>query len=248
MSEAPNPRWQLSMFGWGMLFLGLVLGAAIFRTARAGAAKPTVHVFLQLDAKSSAVERTLRERLPELGVTVFGRFRDFEDGLTNGKPDAILTIGAVLKQRGKKATLEGVRGGKNTEPYVLASVNQPIEGPLSGRTIGAVDLLGRDGTQTLLAGLLKATDFKLKRVAKIEDLLPLLEFSAADAIVLPVSMLKRLIERTRLAIKSRELSGGVGLPMVAILNPTARDVVVKSFQNLDGATKSLLGIDSWSER
>jgi hypothetical protein len=209
--------------------------------------KPVVHVFLQLDAKSSVIEKTLQQHLPELGIVVFGRFRDFEEGLNNGHPDAILSIAPVLEERGKSASLQGRRGGKSAEPYLLASVNQPLEGSLAGKTIGVVDLLGRDGTQTFLNGLLKATDIKIKRVAKIEDLLPLLEFSAADGVVLPSSMLGRLQERTRLVIETRELSGGpVGLPAVAVLNPTVRDLVVKSFQNLDGPTKRLLGIDSWS--
>jgi hypothetical protein len=153
----------------------------------------------------------------------------------------------VLEQRKKKTTLQGQRDGKSVEPYVLASVNQPLDGPLAGKTIGVVDLLGRDGTQTFLNSLLKASDFKIKRVAKIEDLLPLLEFSAADGIVLPSSMIARLMERTRLAIKTKDLPGGpVGLSAVAVLNSATRDIVVQSFQKLDPATKRLLGIDSWS--
>jgi hypothetical protein len=213
----------------------------------AQAAKPVVHVFLQLDAKSSIVEKTLQQHLPELGIVVFGRFRDFEEGLTNGRPDAVLSIAPVLEQRGKVSSLQGHRGGQSTEPYVLASVNQPLEGSLAGKTIGVVDLLGHDGTQTFLNNLLKTRDIKIKRVAKIEDLLPLLEFSAADGIVLPSSMLGRLLERTRLVIKSKELPGGpVGLPAVAVLNPAARDVVVRSFQGLDVPTKRLLGVDTWS--
>jgi len=108
-------------------------------------------------------------------------------------------------------------------------------------------LLGHDGTQTFLNNLLKTKDIKIKRVAKIEDLLPLLEFSAADGIVLPSSMLGRLLERTRLVIKTKETPGGpVGLPAVAVLNSAVRDVVVRSFQSLDAPTKRLLGVDTWS--
>ena len=178
---------------------------------------------------------------------MFGRFRDFEEGLSNGHPDAVLSITPVLEQRGKTALLQGQRGGRSAEPYVLASVNQPLNGSLAGKTIGVVDLLGRDGTQTFLNGLLKTTDIKIKRVAKIEDLLPLLEFSAADGIVLPSSMLGRLLERTRLVIKTKQLPGGpVGLPAVAVLNPSVRELVVRSFRDLDVPTKRLLGIDSWS--
>ena len=230
-----------------MVGLSLVHPFPRLQRPLAQTSKPVVHVFLQLDAKSSVVEKTLQQHLPELGIVVFGRFRDFEEGLSNGHPDAVLSIAPVLEQRGKTASLQGQRGGKPTEPYLLASVNQPLEGSLAGKTIGVVDLLGRDGTQAFVNGLLRATDIKIKRVAKIEDLLPLLEFSAADGIVLPSSMLGRLLERTRLAIKTKELPGGpVGLPAVAVLNPTVRDLVVKSFQNLDVPTKRLLGIDSWS--
>lgn len=217
------------------------------RHAHAQGAKPVVHVFLQLDAKASVLEKTLQERLPRLSVTVFGRFRDFEEGMLTSHPDAILSITPVLKLAGKTATLQGRREGSGSEAYVLASVNQPLEGSLSGKSIGVVDLLGRDGTQAFLNDLLKATDVKVKRVAKVEDLLPLLEFSAADGIVLAGSTLTQLRERTRLVIKTRDLPGPpVGLSAVAVLNPLVRDVVVKSFQTLDAQTRHLLGIDSWS--
>lgn len=231
-----------------VLAAGLLGTWPLAHEAQADGGKPILHVFLQLDAKSSVVEKLLQARLPGLGVTVFGRFRDFDDAAA-GKPDAVLTIAPVLESRGSKPLLQGMRGGKMTEAYVLASVGQPLAGTFSGKTIGAVDLLSREGTQSFIAGLLKAADVKVKRVAKLEDLLPLLEFSAADAIVLPSSMLAKFMERTRLPIKIRDLPGAqVGLPAVAVLNPAVRDQVVTAFQKLDGPTKSMLGIDDWSIR
>lgn len=216
------------------------------RTALAQNAKPVVHVFLQLDAKSSAVEKTLQQHLPDLSVTVFGRLRDFEERLATGHPDAVLSIDAVLQQHGQNATLQGYRGGKSVEPYVIASVNQALEGTLEGKTIGVVELLGREGTQTFVNSLLKTKSLRIKRVAKIEDLLSLLELSAADGIVLSSSMLATLVERTRLVIKTRALPDAlVGLPAIAVVNPAVREIVVRSFQQLDAPTKHLLGIDSW---
>jgi hypothetical protein len=244
---ASPTRRKPRFLAWLLLGVGLMQTLEPTPSALAQGNKPVVNVFLQLDAKSSMVEKTLQEQLPDLAITVFGRYRDFEEGLTSGHPDAVLSIAPVLVQRGKTPSLQGQRGGKSSEPYVLASVNQPLEGSLAGKTIGVVDLLGRDGTQTFLNGLLKEKDLKIKRVAKIEDLLPLLEFSAADGIVLPSSMLARLLERTRLAIKTRELTATpVGLSAVAVLNPAVREVVVKSFQKVDASTKRLLGIDAWS--
>jgi hypothetical protein len=81
----------------------------------------------------------------------------------------------------------------------------------------------------------------------VEDLLPLLEFSAADGIVISSAAVPRLTERTRISLKIRELPDGlVGLPAVAVLNPAVRELVINSFKQLDAATNALLGVDSWS--
>lgn len=247
-ARAPGGRWGLPrLLGCVLVILGVFAVSQAPPGVRAAGPKPVVLVFLQLDAKASVLERTLQAQLPDLTITVFGRFRDFEEGLATGHPDAVVSITPVLQQRGKTPTLQGERGGKGSEPYVLASVNHPLEGPLGGKNVGAVDLLGRDGTQAFLNALLDTDGVKVKRVAKFEDLLPLLEFSAADGVVLPISMLGQLTERTRLVIKTRDLTGReVGLSAVAVLNPEVREVVVRSFKSLDAATKHLLGIDAWS--
>lgn len=208
-----------------------------------------VHVFLQLDAKSGALEKMLQQQLPGLALTVFSRYRDLEDASATARPDALVAITPVLQQRGQKPVLQGMRGGRDMEPYMLVWVGTALDGPLSGKTIGAMDVMGRDGTQAFVAGLLKVNDVKVKRVTKTEDLLPLLEFSSADGILVPSSTLARLSERTRLAIKSREVPGGpVGLPALAVFNDAAKDAITKALAAIDGATKKILGIDAWSVR
>jgi hypothetical protein len=217
-------------------------------SATAQHTKPVVHVFLQVDAKSSALEKALQQQLPGLNITVFSRYRDLEDASAE-RPDALVAFAPVLQQRGRKPALQGTRAGKDVEPYLLVSVGHPLEGPLSGKVIGAVDVLGRDGTQIFVANLLTTRDVKVKRVAKSEDLLPLLEFSAADGILMPGSALTRLSERTQLAIKSKEVPGGpVGLPALALLNDGHKEAITKAFLAMDAATKRLLGIDAWSVR
>jgi hypothetical protein len=217
-------------------------------SAPAQPTKPVVHVFLQVDAKSSALEKALQQQLPGLSIKVFSRYRDLEDAITE-RPDGLVAFAPVLQQRGKKPGLQGTRAGKDTEPYLLVSVGHPLDGPLSGKVVGAVDVLGRDGTQTFVADLLATNDVKVKRVAKSEDLLPLLEFSAADGILLPSSALTRLSERTQLAIRSKEVLGGpVGLPALAIFKDGSKDAITKAFLGMDAATKRLLGIDAWSVR
>ena len=239
----PSKRFRS---GLGFILL-LALQAPSHAPAQTG--KPVVHVFLQLDAKSAAIEKILQQQLPDLEVTVFSRYRDLEDASAAVKPDALVAIPPLLQQRGKKPSLQGTRGGKDLEPYVLVSVGNVLDGPLSGKTIGSVDMMGREGTQSFVAGLLKTSDVKVKRVAKTEDLLPLLSFSGADAIVIPTSSLAQLSERTTIAIRSKEVPGGpVGLPALAIFNEGSKDAITKAFSKMDAATKKTLGIDAWSVR
>jgi len=245
-SAGPHRRWPrlLAGFAFGVALL------SVRTRARADAAHPTVFVLLQLDAKASVVEKTLADHLPGVTVKVFGTFRDLDGATATGNPDALLAIPPLLEARGKKASLQGTRAGKETEPWVLVSVEKPLDGPLAGKTIGMVDVLGRDGTQAFIAQVTKDKDFKVKRVAKVEDLVPLLEFSAAQALLVPSSMIAGFAKHTKLALKSRELPGGgqVGLPAVAVLNPAAKDALVKAFNGLDAATKAVLGIDAWSPK
>ena len=141
-----------------------ILAPPSSRTARAQAGGPALYVFLQLDTKSSVLEKTLQARLPGLAITVFGRFRDFQDAFASKPPAAVLAVSPLLEQEHQKVTLQGVRGGKDWEPYVLVSVG-PMKS-LGGKTVGLVDLFGHDGTQALAANLLKTNDVKIKRVAR----------------------------------------------------------------------------------
>ena len=212
-------------------------------------ARPTLYVYVHTDSKSATLEKTLQDRMPSLTVTVFGRFRDFEEAMTTRRPDAVVALQALLASQNVPVALQGLRSEHDWEPYVLLSPGPAIEGSLSGKVIGVVDLLGRDGTQQFVTKLLKTPDLKLKRVTKMEDLLPLLQFSAADAVLVPAAAVKSVTERSRLPLKVREMPDArVGLPAVGVLNSKVRDLMVKQIQSLDGDTNHTLGIDRWRGR
>jgi len=228
---------------------GLVLSLALAGRTGAQDARPTLFVFLQLDIKSSALEQALQKQLPGLALTVFGRFRDFQDAVASRNPDAVIAISPLLDMDHTKAALQGVRAGKDWEAYQLVATAAGPPAAWAGKTVGVVDLLGRDGTQAFATAAVGSTEVKVKRVAKIEDLLPLLEFSATDAVLVPVSAVKRLTERTRLTLTVRDLPNArVGLPAVAIRNEKNRAAVIQAVQKLDAETRSLIGIDAWSAR
>jgi hypothetical protein len=226
--------------------LGALITTWLVAPARGAESRPTLYVYVHTDTKSATLEKTLQDRMPSLTVTVFGRFRDFEEAMTSRRPDAVVALQALLASQNVPVALQGLRGEHDWEPYVLLSPEPTGEGSLSGKVIGVVDLLGRDGTQQFVTKLLKTTDLKLKRVTKMEDLLPLLQFSAADAVLVPAAAVKSVTERSRLPLKVREIADArVGLPAVGVLNGKVKDLMVKQVQALDGETNRTLGVEKW---
>jgi hypothetical protein len=236
------------LVGLGLVLVVVLLSSALLGTGGAAAAadRPTLFVFLQTDAKATVFEKTLQQKLPALSVTVFGRFRDFEEALSARRPDAVLVLHPLLVSKGLTVTLRGVQRGEDAERYVLVSAGAPLAGSLSNRLIGAVDVLGRKETHGLVAGLLKAPDVRTKLVTKLEDLLSLLQFSAADAVLLPGGAVKAFTERSRLSLHVRDLPDArVGRASLAVLSAGVSAVVVQQIQGLDRATNEMMGVDGW---
>jgi hypothetical protein len=64
----------------------------------------------------------------------------------------------------------------STERYALISVGQPVD-PASVTSVGAVDILGRQGMKEFVATLLGVSP-RIECVTKVEDLLPLLQLAS----------------------------------------------------------------------
>ena len=130
----------------------------------------------------------LSEAAPGVSFTVFGRQKDFVNTLKTQPPDAVIAHRPVIEGIGvqNEPVLQGTLGGKDSQQYVLVSVDQGVDtANLAKLNVGAVDLLGRRKMSKFVAKLLGVPKVKVKRVTKLEDLLPLLQFSMADAVMVP---------------------------------------------------------------
>lgn len=224
-------------------------GLALATTARAAeASRPVLYVYLHTESKSAMLERALQDEMRAVAVTAFGRFRDFEEAMADRPPDAVMTLGALLSALDVPLVLQGLRANSDSEAYVLISPDTPLEGPLSGKSVGVVDLLGRNGTQDFVAKLLDTPDIKLKRVTKTEDLLPLLQFSAVDAVLVASASVKGIRERSRLRLEVRELPARVALPAVGGVKGKGHEQLLRQIQALGPATNRILGVDRWRAR
>ena len=252
--EPPTTR-RRSLLGLAGLVWLLAAGlpgappGALPAQAHAQAAPPSLFVYLHTEVKSSALEKALRQALPGLEVTVFGRFRDFEEAIANRKPDAVLALQPLLATLALPPVLQGMRGDRDWEPYVLISEESAAEGEPTNKVVGVVDLLGRTGTQQLVSKLLGNPTVELRRVTKLEDLLPLLQFSAAGAVLVPGSAAKSISERSRLRLRVHNLPDArVGLPALGVWKAQYRAFFVRQLQAVDAATLRMLGLDKWSAR
>jgi hypothetical protein len=235
-------------------FLTTVALLSAAPTTAAGAeGRPTLYVFVQTDVRSSVLEKALQAKLPALAVTVFGRFRDFEEALASRAPDAVLALAPLLVARQlDPIVLRGVSNGRDVDTFVLVHTDlglAAMEGALANRTIGVVDLFGRKGTQDFAAALLKESSIRVKLVTRTDDLLSLLQFSAADAVLVPSDLVQTFKERSRLSLHVRTIPGAtVERVAVSVLNPAVNDLITRQLRALDAPTSQMMGIDGWRSR
>ncbi|HTU60598.1 MAG TPA: hypothetical protein VMF89_19235 [Polyangiales bacterium] len=198
-------------------------------------------VFLHVAVKQRAFQGELESALGGISVTAVGRIGDFDRALKEGQ-DAVLSLPVVLTARGLAPKLRGQRGGSTEEKYALVGVDKSPD-PAAVGAVGALDLLGRDGTNGFVHGLLGAKP-KVERVTKVEDLLPLLQMQRVDAIVLPARQFLEIKASSRLNLAQRELPQAVGLPAVASTGAQAAQVSA-AIGKLPASLSKAIGVDGW---
>jgi hypothetical protein len=217
-----------------------------FTVPAASQARPRLVVYLQTSIRPHALQTALSKQMPAVDVVVVGRYRDFARELGN-QPDAALALQPVLSAHGLSTDLKGLRGGKDSEGYVLLSIGASIDrGQFPKLIVGAVDLLGRERMMDFVASLLalpKAPE--VKYVIKSEDLLPLLQFQSANAVLVSEPEAARIKDLSKLDLRTTPLPARVGLPAASFRTDAGRRVIKSSIQALDADTKRKLGVDAW---
>jgi len=230
--------WGAALLAAGALLLSAMVAFSQDR--------PRLIVYLHTEVKSRALEALLARQMPGTDVIVCGRYRDFTRELSTSA-DAALALDPVLQANALSSDLKGLRGGRDTEPYVLLSIGGNIDaGRFSTIVLGTVDLLGREGTTDFVATLLgRDSAPEIKFVIKSEDLLPLLQFQSADAVLLPEREAIRTKSLSKLDLQITPLATRVGLPAVAFRSDAGRRLIRPLVLGLDAEANAKLGVDTW---
>ena len=207
----------------------------------------SLFVFYPIAERPNVVQGKLSDACPGIDITVFGRVGDFTSRVQGGPPDAILSKPIVIQQFPDYAIqLQGARGDKTEEPYVFLSVDKGIDpAGLADVTVGMIDILGRKEMTDFVGGFLSPTP-KLKRVTKMEDLLPLLTFNMCGAILIGENSVGyfKSISQLNFVITP---SGGMknGMIAIAVKKGSNAEKILTAIKGLKSDVNTLLEVDSW---
>ncbi len=210
----------------------------------------SLFVYLHTDVKPRALQKMLESQLPGVAVTVFGRVGDFKRKLKKTPPDAVLALRPVLEANGLKPGLQGTAKAATSEHYLVLSIDTAVTaGEIKNKVVGAVDLLGRKKMPVFVKDVLKTGAApKVKRVTKTEDLLPLLQFQAADVVLLPESAVGSVKKQSQLNLVVTKVDGAVvGRAAVAFTNEAKRATLEKAIAGLNAKVSNKLGVDGWKK-
>jgi hypothetical protein len=149
-------------------------------------AQEKCYVFYPTTERPQSIQEKLQGALSGVTVTVFGRLNDLNVKTETDPPDAIISKPSLIGQFSDfSVKLNGVRKGKTGETYVILSIGTPVDIKTIGpeTTIGVIDVLGRTGMKSFISQFFPVEP-KIKRVTKVEDLLPLLTFNMAAGILI----------------------------------------------------------------
>jgi hypothetical protein len=186
-------------------------------------------------------QKLLARAMPGAQVVVFGRHRDFETGLGEG-PDGVLTLEPILRAKQLRPAVVGNNASGSTEPYALISVGRAVD-PATVASVGAVDILGRQGMKAFVASLLGASP-KIEPVTKVEDLLPLLQLASVDAVLAPERLVRSLQAQSKLDLYATRAPGAVGLPALSVMT-AAGAVLAQNIKRLDPHVSEEMGVTRW---
>lgn len=194
---------------------------------------------------SGPLEDALRQNLAGVDVEVLTRSSDFTARLGSASADAVMAAPYVLRQNGltPSLTASGLGAG-----FVAVSLGEPVtKSSLPRASLGIVDELGRKRTPAFVASLLGVSKPPpLRRVGKVEDLLPLLQFDMVKAVLLRSRDVPVLEARTQQKLYTVELDGARAPVAVAFVRGGRRQQVEQGVLGMDEDARTALGVESWT--
>jgi hypothetical protein len=223
-------------------------GLLVTLWAASVAAADKLYVFFVTTARPMTVQETIQQKTPGTEVLVFRRYIDFEERLALDSPDVVIAQPRLIRQLPSyRIRLQGVRNGKTEEPYVLVSEGSALSpSAMTPETVvGVIDFLGRGGMKTLLGTIFSPVPTP-QRVSHIEDLLPLITYNMAQAVMLFEKDVPYVRQKSKMNLVITPLPNArEQILAVAVRNSSRSSGVVEKLKKIDPAALQIMGVDAW---
>ncbi|MBF0297809.1 MAG: hypothetical protein HQK51_03770 [Oligoflexia bacterium] len=146
-------------------------------------AEANLMVYFPSTESPKILEQTLKKGLKskDVAVSVFAKYRDFEQELTRVNPDFIIANSAFSSTNSSYKPVQILNGNKSH--YLVLGSKDWKKDKLSTARIGVVLFGDMDWQKRYINNLLDVKVSKFKFVNKSDDLIPLLVFDSVDVIV-----------------------------------------------------------------
>lgn len=207
-------------------------------------AAESMYIYYPSVLKPNVVQQKIKDLDNTVDVTVFGKYRDFQTMVALNKPDVVLTKSEILpKLSGYQSKKYARRQGNKKEQYVLLSVDG--QNLTEESVVGVVDFLPRNDMRAFVASTI-GKHVKVKNVTKVEDLLPLLSFKMAQAILIPAHNVAYFKEISHMTFSTIKLPTGGGIAVIAAKVGSESGNAINVAETLTEILPNFMGTVEWS--
>lgn len=194
------------------------------------------------------LQAKMATKFPGVSVQVLGRYEDFLLQVQTSSPEIIVTVPELASQLPSyTVVLQGEEKGSKTQQYFFLSLNPKFtEKNASQSLIGVIDFLGKKDMES---GLQKVygSGIRLKRIRKVEDLLPLLMYNMVDAILIPDHFIPFFKKQSSVPFYTYPSLYKTQLVSVSVKNGTNPKKVLPRLDSLGTELFTLFGVEKWKQ-
>lgn len=209
----------------------------------------SLSVFYPTTVRAKVLQEHISAACKNVDITVFGHQRDFHALVSSTPTDAILAAPSVVQSfTDYRTVMRAHRDGLPEQNYFFVDINGDVSPiPLLGQRVGVVDLLGAKEMPRYISQLFNVP-IKVKRVTKLEDLLPLISFAAVDTIFVSQHALTFIQGKTAMSLNVAPSGKALGIASLAILSTRGSGVqqaIRECVGKFDRQLNEKFGVDEW---
>jgi hypothetical protein len=208
-----------------------------------------LYIFAPNFSKPNVIEKEIGAKIPSATVKAFGRFNDFKAIVGSTKPSILIAPSETIRALGiqERGRLQGLIGGQTSESMVLVSIGTKAEiSQINGQAVGVVATLDRTELKGFLETTLKSKP-KLNAVTKLEDLIPMLTFQSAVAVMVTNSQAVEFKKRSQANLVTSVIPDVKYENLVAVLISDDGKAAFTELEKMPKTLLDLLNVEGWKK-